>query len=154
MPLHDQSAKSVIAAFEQGWVYAGHGVPEIVIIEQFSQLDGSPFRNFCRPLGIDKRHTTPYHHQCDCMLERNVWFVKQVILCFMLARLLKKGSWPSLLKEASFHCNTMLNAFSKVSPFELTYGRQPRSPVDMCNRNLSATCQKSHGEYLDCLKNT
>ena len=154
MPLHDQSAESVIAAFEQGWVYAGHGVPEIVITDQGSQLDGSAFRNFCKPLGIDKRHTTPYHPQCDGMAERNVGFVKQVILCLMLDRQLKKGSWPSLLKEASFHCNTMSNASSKVSPFELTYGRQPRSPVDMWCRNLSATCQNSHGEYLDCLKNT
>ena len=125
-----------------------------MITDQGSQLDGSAFRTFCTPLGIDKHHTTPYHPQCDGMAERNVGFVKQVILCLMLDRKLKKGSWLSLLKEASFHCNTMSNASSKVSPFELTYGRLPRSPVDMWCKNLSATSHNSHGEYLDCLKNT
>ena len=152
MPLHNQSAESVVAAFERGWVYRGHGTPEIVITDQGSQLDGSEFRKFCTPLGVEKRHNTPYHPQCDGMAERNIGFIKQVIMCLMLDRQLDKGSWPALLSEASFYCNCMPNASSKVSPYELTYGRQPRSPIDISCKKLVHGSQNSHGEYLDSLK--
>ena len=104
VPLRDQTFASVVVAFEQGWVCQGHGVPEIIITEQGSQLDGEEFRGFCTPLNIDKRHTTPHHPQCDGMAERNIGFVKQVLSCLLLDRQLSKGSWPTLLKEVSFHC--------------------------------------------------
>ena len=143
MPLHDQTYQSVVKAFEQGWVYRGHGVPEIVLTDQGSQLDGEDFRGFCKPLGIEKRHTTPYHPQCDGMAERNIGFVKQVTLCLMLDR---------QLSEVAFHCNCMPNASSKVSPFLLTYGRQPRSPIDAWCRGMEPNERNSHGEYLDLLQ--
>ena len=151
MPLHDQSYDSVRRAFEQGWIYQGHGVPEVVLTDQGSQLDGKDFREFCNPLGIDKRHTTPYHPQCDGMAERNVGLVKQVIRCLMLERHLDKGSWPAILKEVSFNCN-MVNESSRNSPFMLTYGRQLRSQVDACCHGLEVGKCNSHGHYLDELK--
>ena len=40
VPLHNQTVDSVIAAFEQGWIYRGHGVPEVIITDQGAQLDG------------------------------------------------------------------------------------------------------------------
>ena len=94
MPLHDQTCESVIRAFEQGWIYRGHGVPQMILTDQGSQLDGTEFRTFCKTLDVDKKHTTPYHPQCDGMAERNIGFVKQVILCLLLDRNMSKGSWP------------------------------------------------------------
>ena len=131
----------------------GARVPEIILTDQGSQLDGEEFRGFCKHLDIDKRHTTPYHPQCDGMAERNIGLVKQVISCLMLDRQLAKGSWPALLKEVSFHCNSMDNASSRISPFMITYGRQPRSPVDAWCRGLELGKRNSHGEYVDSLKN-
>ena len=64
------------------------------------------------------------------MAEGNIGFVKQVILCLFLDRNLSKGSWPQLLPEVAFHCNSMINASSKISPFMLTYGRQPYGVKD------------------------
>ena len=59
VPLHDQTYKSVVTAFEQGWIYQDYGVQEIIVTDHGSQLDGEEFRVFCRPLGIEKRHTHP-----------------------------------------------------------------------------------------------
>ena len=148
VPLHDQTVDSIIVAFQQGWIYRGHGVPELVVTDQGAQLDGEQFREFCKSLKIEKRHTTPYHPQCDGMAERNIGFVKQVLSCLMLDRNLPKGSWPALLTEAGFYCNGMENASSKVSPLMLTYGRQPRSPIDTWCKSLDATSRNSHGEFL------
>ena len=46
VPLHDQTYESVVIAFEKRWIYQGHGVPEIVVTDQGSQLDGTEFRGF------------------------------------------------------------------------------------------------------------
>ena len=134
IPLHDQTCESVIRAFEQGWIYRGHGVLQMILTDQGSQLDAEELRTFCRTLDVNKKHTTPYHPQCDGMAEGNIGFVKQVIL-YLLDRNMSKCSWPQLLPEVYIHCNSMTNASSKVSPFMLTYGRQPRSPIDLwCER--------------------
>ena len=148
MPLRDQSYPSVVGAFEQGWVYRGHGVPDIVLTDQGSQLDG----DFCKPLGIEKSHTTPYHPQSDGLAERNIGFVKQLMLCLMLDRQLPKGSLPALLAKVAFHCNCLQNASSKFSPFLLTYGRQPRSPIDAWCQCLEPGQRNSRGEYLEVLQ--
>ena len=59
--------------------------------------------------------------------------------------------WPQLLPEVAFHCNSMINAAIKISPFMLTYGRQPRSPIDLWCERLRTSEQNSHGEYLETL---
>ena len=47
-PLHDQTCESVITAFKQGWIYRGHGVPQMIPTEHGSKLDGAEFRTFVR----------------------------------------------------------------------------------------------------------
>ena len=88
-------------AFEQGWIYRGHGVPLKILSDQGSSIDGVQFRELCRSLGVEKKRTTPYHPEADGMAERNIGMVKQVIRCLQLDRRLSKESWPSLLTEVS-----------------------------------------------------
>ena len=130
-PLKDQEASSLIKAFEQGWIYKGHGVPFRILSDQGSSIDGEKFRKSCRSLGVEKKRTTPYHPETDWMADRNIGMVKQVIRCLQMDRNLPKDSWPSLLTEVSFHCNAMNNATTGISPHMLAYGQQPRSPMDI-----------------------
>ena len=59
-PLHDQEASTILAAFQQGWVYRGHGMPSIVLTDRGANLDGKTFRGFCTKAGISKRaHSVP-----------------------------------------------------------------------------------------------
>ena len=126
-PLKDQEASSLLRAFEQGWVYRGHGMPSIILTDKGTNVDGQVFREFCRLAGVNKRRTTPYHPQCDGMAERHIGLVKQVIRCLQADRHLPKASWPGLLTEVSFHINGMKNATSRLSPHILTFGREPHS---------------------------
>ena len=151
-PMKDQTAATVIAAFEENWIFRGHGVPGVILSDQGPNLDGQEFRRFCKTLGIDKRHTTPYHPECDGMAERNIGTVKQVISCMLLDRNLSKGVWPSLMTEVSFYMNSMENATTQTAPHMLTYGRLPKSPTDAWCRNLKGDDVNSHGEYLGTLK--
>ena len=151
-PLRDQEANSILAAFQQGWLYRGHGMPSIILTDRGANIDGRAFREFCAKAGIDKRSTTPYHPQSDGMAERNVELVKQVIRCLQLDRQLAKGSWPGLLTEVSFHINSMENATSRISPHLLHLGKEPHSPLDARCTHVLEGERNSQGEYLESLK--
>ena len=151
-PLKDQETDTILDAFQMGWVYRGHGMPRIVLTDQGANLDGRTFREFCEKAGIEKRHTTPYHPQCDGMAERNIGLVKQVIRCLQMDRHLEKGSWPMLLTEVSFQMNSMENATTRLSPHLLTFGREPLSPLDSWCKHLKEEESNTHGEYLAKLK--
>ena len=99
--LKDQTARSIVNAFKEGWVYRGHGVPRVIITEEGKNVDGLAVRGLCHDLGIEKRHTTPYDPESNGMPERHIGFVKQVIICLMLERNIEKGSWRSLLPEVT-----------------------------------------------------
>ena len=151
MALKDQTARSVVTAFLEGWVYRGHGVPAVMITDQGRNVDGSAVQELCQDLGIQKRHTTPYHPDSDGMAERHIGFVKQVMRCLLLERNLEKGSWPSLLPEVSFYCNNLDNSSSKISPHLLTFGRQPRAPIDMLISSNETGTNSTDFEYLEIL---
>ena len=40
-PLRDQEADTLLNAFQQGWVYRGHGIPSIILTDKGANLDGS-----------------------------------------------------------------------------------------------------------------
>ena len=151
-PLRDQRATTLVEAFEHSWIYRGHGVPKVILSDQGSNVDGETFRSFCRALGVNKRRTTPYRPQSDGMSERNIGMVKQVIRCLQQDRHLDRGSWPSLLAEVSFHCNSMVNNTTRISPHMLTYGREPLSPLDAWCNELQEDEMNSHNEYLESLR--
>ncbi|KAI6651111.1 hypothetical protein LOD99_5462 [Oopsacas minuta] len=105
------------------------------------------------PISRDReKRTTPYHPKTDRIAERNIGMIKQVIRCLQLDRRLPKGSWPSLLTEASFHRNGMTNGTSSVSPHMLVRGQQPRSPMDSWYDTLKEGGTNSYEEYLSSLK--
>ena len=54
VPLKDQKAQSLIRAFEDGWIYRGHGVPRALLTDQAHNVDGSEVRTLCDKLGIKK----------------------------------------------------------------------------------------------------
>ena len=55
VPLKDQEAGSLLEAFEQGWVYRGHGMPRYLLTDQGTNIDGQGFREFCKKAGVDKK---------------------------------------------------------------------------------------------------
>ena len=151
VPLQDQSAGSLVREFERGWVYRGHGVPRGLLTDQAHNIDGTEIRNLCQKLGVEKRHSSPYHPQADGLVERTIGLVKQVARCITLDRLLAKESWPEILPEVSFYCNNAENASTKFSPHLLMTGRQPVSPIDaMIAKEWAGSC--THAQHLDRLK--
>ena len=154
-PLRDQKAASLVHEFERGWVFRGHGVPKGLLTDQAHNIDGVEVRNLCKRLGIEKRHSSPYHPQADGLVERCIGLVKQVARCLTLDCRLPKESWPDILPEVAFYCNNAQNASTKFSAQLLMTGRQPTSPIDasMGTRQWSELpSQDQHVERLREIK--
>ena len=150
-PLKDQCARTLVEAFERGWIYRGYGVPQTILSDQGKNVDGETFREFCKILGVEKKRTSPYRPQADGMSERNIGMVKQVIRCLQEDRHLDKGSWPGLLAEVSFHCNGMPNGSTRISPHMLTFSREPQCPLEAWCRELKVGETNTHSEHLEAL---
>ena len=71
IPLRDQTATTIVQAFQNNWVYT-HGNPAYLLSDQGSNVDGEVVREFCKSLGVEKRRTSPYHSQGNGFAERNI----------------------------------------------------------------------------------
>ena len=61
VPLEDQTTTSIVQALKWGWIFRGHGVPDILLTDQGRNVDGEEIRTLCRKLGIQKCRSSPYH---------------------------------------------------------------------------------------------
>ena len=68
-PLPDQKATTV-AKVLYNKVIATFGVPLVLHSDQGRNFEGSMMRELCSLLGMKKARTTPYHPQCDVLVER------------------------------------------------------------------------------------
>ena len=151
-PLQDQTAASLIREFERGWIFRGHGVPRGLLSDQAHNIDGVEVRKMCDRLGIEKRHSIPYHPQADGLVERSIGLVKQVARCLTLDRQLPKESWPDILPEVAFYCNNAENSSTKFSAQLLMTGRQPLSPIDAMLTRKDGTSELSYSQHAERLK--
>ena len=150
-PMRDQSAASVVREFERGWIFRGHGVPRGLLTDQAHNIDGVEVRRMCDKLGIEKRHSSPYHPQGDGMVERSIGLVKQVARCLTLDRNLPKESWPDILPEVAFYCNNTENVSTGYSAQLLMTGRQPLSPMEIAI-SKEWTDERDYNEHVEKLK--
>ena len=108
-------------------VFSRTGIPLQLLTDQGPQFMGSLVKNMCVKLNIDNIRTTPYHPECNGMIER-----MHRTLCSMLTKATALGlDWVRQLPFALFALRLAPNRDTGFSPFELVYGRQVRSPLDV-----------------------
>ena len=69
IPLQSISSSIVIDKIKHHWI-SRYGVPEILVSDRGTQFTSHDFSSFCQFFGIEVRHTTSYHPQCNGMVER------------------------------------------------------------------------------------
>ncbi len=67
--LKAQRATTVAQCISEDYIKQ-RGVPEIIHTDQGRQFESDLIKHLCIQLGIEKTHTSPYHAQCDGMVER------------------------------------------------------------------------------------
>jgi len=123
----NQEASTVANVFVDE-IFMLYAVPKQLHSDQGSQFESLLMLEVCKRLGIQKSRTTPYHLQCDSMVER----FNRTLLS-MLATHCKDNpwNWEDHIHKVCFAYNTSVHASTGYAPFYLMYGHQVTLPVDI-----------------------
>ena len=102
--------------------------PEQLHLDQGCQFESNPIMDVCRLLHINKTRTTPYHPQCDGLVEHFNW-----TLLNMLATCTEDhpGDWEQHVRKVCMAYNMSIQSSTGFSPFYLMFGQQARLPIDL-----------------------
>ena len=106
-----------------------------------SNFTSQVIENLWERLDVHTLRTTAYHHQTDGITERFNRTIKTMLTQFVNA--LKQDDWDLKLDKHSFAYNTAVHAVTKLSPFELMFGRIPKLPIDLVNDQVDSDELKS-----------
>jgi len=100
--------------------------PEQLHSDQGKQFESALLHEVCNILGMKKSRTSPYHPQCDGLVERY-----NRTLLDMLATWNHPFAWEDQLLKVCMAYNTSVHASTGYTPFFLMFGRQARMPIDL-----------------------
>ena len=108
-------------------VFSRTGIPLQLLTDQGPQFMSALNKAMCKKLNVANIRTTPYHPECNGIIER-----MHGTLCGMLTKANSLGlDWVKQIPFALFALRMAPSRDTGLSPFQLVYGRQVRSPLDV-----------------------
>ena len=102
------------------------GIPEEILTDQGSNFTSKLLSEFYRLLKVQAVRTSPYHPQCDGLVER----FNQTLKMMLRKVVTKEGKdWDKLLPYVLFAYREVPQASTGFSPFELIYDHHVRGPM-------------------------
>ena len=123
-PLATKTAANVLHYLEADYI-PRFGPPEVLITDRGLEFRNALVEGYLRHLGVDVRHTTPYHPQTNGKIERFHRTIKAILRKLVNAR---GGEWEDCLGPALWAHRVSTSDVTGYSPYFLTYGRQPPVP--------------------------
>lgn len=133
MPLRNERSDTIIYAFFNQ-VIAKYGCPKLVITDCGHNLISERANYFFKMFGIKRRTTSPYRPQSNGQTER---FNRTLAASLSTYVDRNQKDWPDYLQAVTFAYNITEHSVTRVSPFELVFGRKPRIPLD----NIMERCE-------------
>ena len=131
IPLKTITAKAVSVGLME--IFSRTGIPLELLSDQGAQFVGKITTQLCKGLRIDKLRTTPYHPETNGIVER-----LHGTLGSMLSKAASQGlDWVGQIPFALFALRAAPNRGTGFSPFELVFGRQVRTPLDILHQGWS-----------------
>ncbi|XP_028416744.1 uncharacterized protein K02A2.6-like [Dendronephthya gigantea] len=122
--LSDMSASTISSHFTS--ILAEYGLPSMIMVDFGSQFVSKKFREKCKRSNITLTFSSPYHHQTNSLAEKSVGICKS---------LWKKALETKQCPYAAVWMYRITPLDSQLpSPYELLFGRKPRSllPWEVC----------------------
>ena len=109
-------------------IFSRMGVPKEILSDRGTQFTSELMKEICRLLSIRQLMTTPYHPQCNGLVERFNGTLKN-----MLKRLAadQPRQWDRFINAALFAYREAPQESLGFSPFELLFGRALRGPMTL-----------------------
>ena len=133
-PIPNQEATTVAKKLVDE-LFCRFGVPEQLHSDQGRQFESSLLQEICQILNVRKTRTTPYHPQCDGLIER---FNRTLLSMLATTTTNNLFQWEDRLHKVCFAYNTSVQASTGHTPFFLIFGRQAQLPIDLVYRTGNA----------------
>ena len=126
IPLKNIRIGTVAEALWTMWTRLG--IPKEVLSDRGTQFTGEIMKEVHRLLAIKGKNTSPYHAQCNGLVERFNGTLKNMLkkLCHE-----KPKTWDTFIAAALFAYREVPQESTGFSPFELLYGRTVRGPMSV-----------------------
>ena len=131
-------------------VFLRFGIPEQLHSDQGRQFESKLLSEVCKLLCIHKTKTTPYHPQCDGLVER---FNRTLLTMLSTCVHNHPFDWESHLRKVCMAYNSSVQSSTGYTPFYLMFGREAQLPLDILYGTNQPTAVHSMGEYAKQLQN-
>jgi len=109
-------------------VWKLHRLPESVISDRGLQFAAGMMKELNKMLGIETKLSTAYHPETDRQMERTNQELEQYLRMYVNHR---QNNWAKWLATAEFAFNNKVHTATKMSPFQVNYGRKLRMGFDI-----------------------
>jgi len=109
-------------------VWKLHGLPESVISDRGPQFAAGMTKELNNMLGIETKLSTAYHPEIDRQTERTNQELEQYLRMYVNHR---QNNWAEWLGTAEFAFNNKVHTVTKMSLFQVNYGRELRMDFDV-----------------------
>lgn len=149
LPIPNQEASTVVEKLVDE-VFLRFSPPEQLHSDQGRQFESKLMIEVCKLLQINKTRTTPYHPQCDGLVER---FNRTLLSMLATCTDGHPFDWEQHIRKVCMAYNASIQSSTGFSPFYLMFGRQARLPIDLVyGTGKQEVEDQSIGEYAASLK--
>ena len=99
-----------------------------MISDRGPQFAAGMTKELNKMLGIETKLSTAYHPETDGQMERTNQELEQYLRMYVNHR---QNNWAEWLATAEFAFNNKVHTATKMSPFQVNYGREPRMGFDI-----------------------
>ena len=108
------------------YIFRLHGLPQKIVSDRDAKFTSNFWKALFQSVDTKLAMSTSFHPQTDGMTER----VNRILEQMLRARAnYRQDDWDEHLTAAEFAYNNAMQASTKFSPFQLNYGRMPRTPL-------------------------
>ena len=123
VPLKTTTTRVIIKCLTE--LFCRNGFPERIISDNGPQFTSNMFKKWLKLKGIAHSKSTPYHPQGNGMVER----LHRTLGAVIRKTADSKGNWAKILPLALYFLRCSPSTATGVSPFLLTHGWEPRTPL-------------------------
>ena len=116
------TAERLVRLFRDN-VWKLHGLTEYIISDRGPQFAVGLTKELNKMLGIETKLSTAYYLQTDRQTERTNQKLEQYLRIYVNHR---QNNWSEWLATAEFAFKNKVHTATKMSPFKVNYGKEPR----------------------------
>ena len=128
LPCHKTYDASRVATLFLQEVVRLHGVPVSIVSDRDVKFVSYFWKTLWAKLGIKFMFSSAFHPQTDGQTEVTNRSLGNLLRCLVTDHV---TSWDMVLPHAEFAFNNSVNRSTGCTPFEVVYGFQPNTPLDV-----------------------